>query len=287
MANLDYWRGKWALVTGASSGIGQALAEELGAGGANLVLTARRRRRLAELRKRLRAAYGIRVEALAADLAQPDAPEKVFAFTEKRGISVDLLVNNAGIGSYGDFRTRDRQRELEIVQVNCSAVVCLTHLYLPGMVTRRSGDILIVASTAPYQAVPYMATYAASKAFDLLFAEALAEEVDRHGVRVCALCPGPTVSEFATVAGIPDQLPRNVESADEVARAGLRALAAGEHSVISGLTNWLGVEVQRIAPRRLVTAAAERLFRPTQVITALPPVPPPASRAAGFRRRSS
>jgi uncharacterized protein len=264
MANLDTWRGKWALVTGASSGIGRALAEQLGAGGANLVLTARRRERLTELGKRLRAAYGIRVEVLAADLAQPDSPEKIFAFTEERALQVDLLVNNAGLGSYGDFYTLDPKRELEIVQLNCSAVVCLTHLYVSGMVKRRTGDILIVASTAAYQAVPYMATYAASKAFDLLFAEALAEEVKRYGVRVCALCPGPTVSEFVAAAGIPEQLPRNVASADEVARVGLRALAAGEHSVISGLTNWLAVEVQRIASRRLVAAVSERLFRPPQ-----------------------
>jgi hypothetical protein len=264
MANFDCWRGKWALVTGASSGIGRALAEELGARGANLVLTARRRQRLLELRKRLRASHGIRVEAITADLAGRDGPEKIFAFTERRSITVDLLVNNAGLGSYGDFFTRDRERELRIVQVNCSAVVALTHLYLSGMVERRSGDILIVASTAAYQAVPYMATYAASKAFDLLFAEALAEEVQRYGVRVCALCPGPTASEFVTVAGVPEQLPGNMESPEQVARVGLQALAAGEHSVISGFTNWLGVEVQRVAPRRFITSAAERLFRPAQ-----------------------
>jgi hypothetical protein len=133
------------------------------------------------------------------------------------------------------------------------------------MVERRSGDILIVASTGAYQGVPYMATYAASKAFDLLFAEALAEEVKRYGVRVCALCPGPTVSEFQKVAGVPEQMAAGMEErADQVARIGLRALAAGEHSVISGFTNWLGVEVQRIAPRRFVTYAAERLFRPPQ-----------------------
>jgi short-subunit dehydrogenase len=126
------------------------------------------------------------------------------------------------------------------------------------MLERRSGDILIVASTGAYQGVPYMATYAASKAFDLLFAEALAEEVKRYGVRVCALCPGPTLSEFQKVAGVPDQLASVgiEEKPDQVARIGLRALAAGEHSVISGFTNWLGVEVQRIAPRRFVTYAA-------------------------------
>jgi len=263
MASPDCWRGKWALVTGASSGIGLALAEELAAGGVHLVLTARRRPRLTQLRKKLRTAHGVKVEVLAADLNQPDAPAEIFAFTKERGIAVDLLVNNAGVGSYGAFCDSDPRRELGIVQVNCSAVVHLTHLYLPGMVERRAGDILIVASTGAYQGVPYMATYAASKAFDLLFAEALAEEVKRYGVRVCALCPGPTLSEFQKVAGVPGQMAMGMEEkADQVARIGLRALAAGEHSVISGFTNWLGVEVQRIAPRRFVTYAAERLFRP-------------------------
>ncbi|SPE31490.1 Oxidoreductase, short chain dehydrogenase/reductase family [Candidatus Sulfopaludibacter sp. SbA6] len=262
MANLDSWRGKWALVSGASSGIGWALAEELAAGGAHLVLTARRRQRLTKLRKRLRSAYDVEVEVLAADLAEPSAPQEIFAFTEARGITVDLLVNNAGLGSYGAFCNSDAESELGIVQVNCSAVVHLTRLYLPSMVERRSGDILIVSSTAAYQAVPYMATYAASKAFDLLFAEALAQEVERYGVRVCALCPGPTTSEFQKVAGVPDEIAIGMESAGDVARVGLRALAAGEHSVISGFMNWVGVEVQRIAPRRLVTSAAEVLFRP-------------------------
>ena len=108
----------------------------------------------------------------------------------------------------------------------------------------------------------YVTTYAASKAFDLLFAEGLAQEVQRYGVRVCALCPGPTASEFQKAAGVPDEIMVNVEPAGHVARTGLRALAAGEHSVISGFTNWVGVEVQRITPRRFVTSAAEILFRP-------------------------
>jgi uncharacterized protein len=265
MASPDCWRGKWALVTGASSGIGWALAEELAAGGAHIVLTARRRQRLTQLGKRLHKMYGVRIEVLAADLDQPDAPDAIFAFTSERGIVVDLLVNNAGVGSYGEFRTNKRPRELAIVQVNCAAVVHLTHLYLPGMVERGSGDILIVASTGAYQGVPYMATYAASKAFDLLFAEALAEEVKRYGVRVCALCPGPTTSEFQDVAGVPKQMAMGMEErADQVARTGLRALAAGEHSGISGFTNWLGVEIQRVTPRRFVTYAAEKLFSPPQ-----------------------
>ena len=258
----DHWRGKWALVTSASSGIGAALAEELAAGGAHLVLTARRARRLSQLRRKLRAAHGVRIEVLPADLAQPNAPAEIFAFTQERGIEVDLLVNNAGIGSYGAFRASDRERELGIIQVNCSALIHLTHLYLPGMVERRSGAILIVSSTAAYQGVPYMATYAASKGFGLLFAEALAREVEGHGVRVCALCPGPTASEFQKAAGVPDDLSIGLEPAASVASEGLRALAAGEHSVISGFTNWLGVEIQRVVPRRVVTSAAEMLLRP-------------------------
>src|ERR1019366_3461525 len=137
--------------------------------------------------------HGVRIKVLAADLAQPNTPAEIFAFTEERGIAVDLLVNNAGIGSYGEFRASDLERELGIIHVNCSALVHFTHLYLPGMVERHSGAILIVSSTAAYQGVPYMATYAASKGFGLLFAEALAREVEHYGVRVCALCPGPTV----------------------------------------------------------------------------------------------
>ena len=142
----DSWRGKWALVTGASSGIGAALAEELAAGGAHLVLTARRARRLAKLRHRLQAAYDVRIEVLPGDLAQPKTPTEIFSFTQERGITVDLLVNNAGVGSYGAFRASDRQRELGIIQLNCSALVHLTHLYLLDMVERRSGAILTVSS---------------------------------------------------------------------------------------------------------------------------------------------
>ena len=264
MRHVNAWSEKWALVTGASAGIGRSLAEELAAGGANLVITARRARRLKQLGQTLHSAHGVRVETVAADLAQPHGPEQIFAFTQKRRIPVALLVNNAGLGSYGEFRNSHLRREREIVQVNCAAVVALTRLYIPGMIRRRAGDILIVASTAAYQGVPYMATYAASKGFDLLFAEALAEEVKAHGLRVCALCPGPTATEFLEVAGIPEQMALSMDVAGEVARAGLRALAAGERSAIPGFTNRLGVEVQRIASRRFVTSTAEKIFRPTR-----------------------
>jgi len=148
--------------------------------------------------------------------------------------------------------------------VNCAAVVHLTRLYLPEMVARRRGYVLIVASTASFQSVPYISTYAATKAFDLLFAEGLAEEMKPHGVHVCALCPGSTESEFAEVAGQAHVAATrtNRETAEKVARTGLRALAAGKSYVISGLGNYLGVLGQRLVSRRMVARVAARMFRP-------------------------
>ncbi|HEV2615978.1 MAG TPA: SDR family oxidoreductase [Candidatus Acidoferrales bacterium] len=256
------WAGKWALITGASAGIGRALAEQLAAGGANLVLTARRSERLEELATKFRSAHSIKAEVFASDLAQPNAPEEIRAFTQSKNLEIELLINNAGFGAYGALHKSDLARHLEMIQVNCSAVVHLTRLYLPEMVTRGHGDILIVASVAAFQAVPYISTYAATKAFDLLFAEGIAEEVRCHGIHVCALCPGSTTTEFRAVAGQPEHTFRGAETAEKVARVGLRALAEGKSSVISGLKNKLSVEGQRLAPRSLVTRVAAGMFDP-------------------------
>src|SRR5262249_34671912 len=159
-------------------------------------------------------------------------------------------------GQYGALPQVDTRRLLDMVQVNCSAVVHLTRLYLPGMVQRKRGGVLILASTASFQAVPYISTYAATKAFDLLFAEGLAEEMKPYGIRVCALCPGSTESEFHALAGQQRFTAKNMETAEEVARTGLRALAARKSYVISGLGNYLGAQSQRMVPRRLVTRIA-------------------------------
>ena len=259
------WRGKWALVTGASAGIGQALARELASGGANLILTARRLERLEEFAAELRAKFSVLTEVFDADLTQADAPAKIFAFTEKRGLVVQLLVNNAGFGQFGEVPSVEPQRLLDMVQVNCSAVVNLTRLYLPEMIARRSGDVLILASTASFQAVPYISVYAATKAFDLLFAEGLAEEMRPHGIRVCALCPGATESEFHQVASqehLKFSQRKNRETAEKVAHVGLAALAAGKSSVISGTKNTFGVISQRFVPRSMVTRIAAGMFRP-------------------------
>src|ERR1700720_1111134 len=261
---MTSWSGKWALVTGASAGIGAALAEELARGGTHLVLTARRRERLEELAQKLEAAHKIQTKIFVADLTQPDAPETIFQFTKGQGIEIELLVNNAGFGAYGEFTTVEPRKLTDMVQVNCTAVVHLTRLYLPEMVALKHGDVLIVASTASFQSVPYISTYAATKAFDLLFAEGLAEEMKPYSVRVCALCPGSTESEFAEVAGQTHiaATRANRETAEKVARTGLRALAAGKSYVISGLGNYLGVLGERLVPRRMVTRIAGGMFKP-------------------------
>jgi len=258
------WAGKWALLTGASAGIGVALARELAAGGTNLVLTARRKDRLEKLAQEMSSAHKIGVEIFAADLAQTDAPQQIFAYTQAKKINVDLLINNAGFGAYGAFATVETQRLLDMVQVNCGAVVHLTRLYLPQMLKQRRGDVLILASTASFQAVPFISTYAATKAFDLLFAEGLAEEVKPYGVRVCALCPGSTESEFHEVAGQSGLAAarKNRETAEKVARVGLHALAAGKSYVISGTGNYLGAHSQRLVPRGVVTRIAGKMFQP-------------------------
>jgi len=148
------------------------------------------------------------------------------------------------------------------VQVNVTAVVSLTHLYLPAMAERRSGYVLIVSSTAAYQAVPYISTYAATKGFELLFAEGIAAEMRPYGVNVCCLCPGSTETEFHGVAGSPQRTWRRRETAEKVARVGLEALAEGRPRVISGRHNRINVEMQRLIPRRVVTRVAARLFAP-------------------------
>jgi short-subunit dehydrogenase len=258
------WAGKWALVTGASAGIGVALAAELAAGGTNLVLTARREDRLMALARDLAAKHNIHAEICVADLADPSAPDAIFEFVGRKNLRIDLLVNNAGFGAYGEFAPSNRARQVEMVQVNCSAVVSLTHLFLQPMLQRKSGDILIVASTAAFQAVPYIATYAATKVFDLHFAEGLAEEVKPFGIRVCGLCPGSTESEFNLVASN-NTAPRSKrprETAEKVARVGLQALAAGKTYVISGRRNYFGAHFQRLATRHFVTTIAAKLFRP-------------------------
>ena len=259
------WAQKWSLVTGASAGIGLALTEQLAAAGSNLVLTARRTDRLQKLAADLAAKHGVRIEVFGADLARPEAPHEIFAFTKARNLDIELLVNNAGFGAFGNNHEIPESRLSEMIQVNCSAVVHLTRLFVPAMVERRHGDVLIVASVAAFQAVPFNSVYAATKAFDLIFSEGIAEELRPFGVRVCALCPGSTTTEFQQVAGQPDRVFRSAETADKVARVGLEGLANGKTCVISGAMNRLMVEAERLAPRRFVAKMAAKMMRPSDL----------------------
>lgn len=263
------FEGKWALVTGASAGIGEALAIELAAAGANLILTARRAERLETLARRLGSEHKIQTQVIPADLADSAAPQQLFDATEGRGIAVDVLINNAGFGYYGEFVTGDPAWQRTMVDVNCAAVVEVTQLFLPRMIERKRGYIMIVASTAAYQPVAYMATYAATKAFDRMLAEALAEETVRFGIRVSALCPGPTESEFGEVAGVRTGESRKHQSAADVARLGLEGMVKGKPWVIPYAGGRVQVFMQRFVPRKMVTGAAERMFRPESVKEAL------------------
>lgn len=185
------YRGKVALITGASMGIGAAFARELAARGMNLVLVARSVDRLQALADELTPRHGIRVEVVPADLSQPDAGRAIAETCSRLGLEVHLLVNNAGFGTSGPFHTISPERERDEVMVNVLAVVDLTHRFLPGMRARKAGGIINVASTAAFQPIPYLAVYAASKAFVLSFSEALWAECQEEAVRVLALCPGP------------------------------------------------------------------------------------------------
>jgi len=260
--SVKKWAGKWAVVTGASAGIGLEIARQLAAAGVNLVLTARRVDRLQAFASEFSSKYGVKVEACAADLTQLSAPEEILTFTKERGIEIDLLVNNAGFGAFGQIHEVEMPRLADMIQVNCTAVVALTRLFVPAMIARRNGDVLIVSSVAAFQAVPFHSAYAATKAFDLLFAEGIAEELRPLGVRVCALCPGSTTTEFQSVADQPDRSFRSPETAEKVARVGLEGMARGKTCVISGRKNWLMVQTERLASRRFITRMAANVMRP-------------------------
>jgi uncharacterized protein len=261
MAKTTDFKDKWALVTGASSGIGVALARELAARGAKVILTARRRQRLEAIAAEL-AANGTETHIVVADLNDPAAPEQIYNATEGAGFPVEILVNNAGLGQYGAFHVTPVDQELSQVRVNCEAMVHVARFFTPRMVTRRRGWILIVASTASFQPVPYLSTYAATKVFDRFFALGLAAEVARFNVKVTALCPGPTESEFFDVAHAGVFKGRGTQSAEDVARRAVNALAAGRRVIIPNASARLTAFMVRFFPVGLITRVVEKVARP-------------------------
>ncbi len=252
---------KATLITGASGGIGEEFARQLAARKHNLVLVARSEDKLAVLANETGRAHGVTVAPLAFDLTTEDAPRKIFDELARRDLEIDLLINNAGFGSLGEFTSFDAERDLRMIDLNIKALVALTHLFIRPMRERGAGAIINVASTAAFQPVPFMATYAATKAFVLSFSEALAEENRAHGIKILALCPGATDTNFFNAAEGERPPMRVLQTPAEVVATALRALERGQSHVISGWTNFLATEIQRFVPRSLVTRVAGKAMR--------------------------
>ena len=251
------------LITGASSGIGEAFARRLAALGRNVFLVARSEEKLVALCSELGRINSIRAQYVVMDLSKSESPARLFEETEKRKLVIDMLINNAGFGSMGDFTQLDLARELEMIDLNVKSLVDLTYRFLLPMRARKQGTIINVASTAGFQSVPFMATYAATKAFVLSFSEALWEENRLHGVHVMALCPGTTETNFFEVARIQKPPMRVTQTPEEVVDAALRGMARGTGHIVSGWANFLMVESERLVPRSFVTRMAGRVLRPS------------------------
>ncbi len=251
-----------ALITGASSGIGLELARLCAKGGHDIILVARRKEKLEELGKYLSGMYGVRSEVVVADLIDPAAPRAIYEATEKLGLGVDVLINNAGFGQWGLFGRADLSRQLEMIQVNITALTELTRLYLPRMVSQRKGRILNVASLAGFLPGPLMAVYYASKAYVLHFSEAIGNELKGTGITVTALCPGPVPTGFAEVAGSGGSTLNatpGVMEAGPVAAAGYQGMMRGKAVIIPGMQNKISALSLRIAPRWLARHIARKL----------------------------
>jgi len=249
------------LITGASSGIGAAFARRLAARGHNLLLVARSEDKLIALCNELGRLKSIHAQYFPLDLSKPESPEQLFDECAKRDLQIDLLINNAGFGSRGDFATLDLRTELNMIDLNVRSLVELTHRFLQPMRERKSGAIINVASTAGFQPVPYMATYAATKAFVLSFSESLWEENRAHGVHVMALCPGVTETNFFEASRMERPPARVSQTAEEVVDTALRALKRGKSHVISGWANFLLTESERLIPRSFVLRTIGSIMR--------------------------
>jgi short-subunit dehydrogenase len=253
---------KATLITGASGGIGEAFARRLAAEKHNLVLVARSEDKLRELCGELSEGHGIEAAAIAVDLTHRDADGLVFKETERRGLEIDWLINNAGFGSMGDFADLDLDRELRMIDLNISALVALTHRYLAGMRERDRGTIINVSSAAGFQPVPFMATYAATKAFVTSFSEAVAAENRPFGIEVLALCPGSTHTNFHAAAEMDTSLSfKGMQTPEEVVETALRAVKAGRHKVVSGWANWLVASGVNLVPNSLITRVMAKGLR--------------------------
>ena len=254
----------YTLVTGASSGIGTCFARSFAARHRNLVLVARSKDKLDTLAAELRAAHGVETAILGCDLSAGGAAAQVAEFLRDRRIGIDLLVNNAGFGARGELWNLPLDRQFEMIKLNVEAVVELTHLLVRPMISRRSGAIINVSSTAGFQPVPWTTVYSATKAFVTSFSLGLAEEVREHGIAVVTLCPGGTRTNFLEASHYGQRsLPGGLQQPEEVVECALNALDAGGGLAVPRLLNKMTVWLQRFLPRSVVMKATSRIFRPS------------------------
>ena len=253
---------KTALITGASSGIGKAFAETLASKGANLILLARSGDKLRSLASQINEQFKVDAKVIVVDLSDPEAYSKVSLSVEEMGSQVDVLINNAGFGTRGSFHTLSADQEQMEIMLNVAAVVQLTHLFLPGMVSRKQGIIINVASTGAFQPVPYMAVYGATKAFVLSFSEALWAEYRKQGIHVLALCPGETETNFQKVVGNDQPIFGGKRTTESVVKTAFRALERGKPYAVDGAMNYLLANSVRFTPRSVVVKMTARIMEP-------------------------
>ncbi len=253
---------KATLITGASGGIGEAFARRLAAEKHDLVVVARSEGKLSRLCEELAEKHGVTARYIAVELVGHDADRQVLEETKRLGVEVDWLINNAGFGSMGDFVQLDLARELEMIDLNVRCLVALTHRFIGGMRDRRRGTIINVSSAAGFQPVPFMATYAATKAFVTSFSEAVAEENRPFDIQVLALCPGPTETNFHAAADMDPALSmKGFQSVDDVIETAMKAIGTGRMKVVSGWTNWLVSTATNFVPDSLITRVVARGMR--------------------------
>ncbi len=260
---LDAYNERWALVTGASSGIGAEFARRLAARGMHLVLTARRENLLKELAQELHTQHGTQTEVITCDLSESGGTRRLMEEVKQRGVQIELLVNNAGFGVVSDVENTDPDAVQKLIDVNIAALTDLTYAVLPGMLERRHGAVINLSSVAAFQPVAYMAAYAASKAYVLHFSEAMWAEVRDRGVTVLGLCPGPTETEFFDSAGVPNWLSKRASlSPTKVVKTAIKALERRKQYVITGWKNYFWSIAVRLATRRTAVNEARKYFKP-------------------------
>ncbi|MBU5353016.1 SDR family oxidoreductase [Paenibacillus barcinonensis] len=255
---------QWALITGASSGIGEAFALEMASQGYHVVLVARSEAKLIQLAQRIERIYSVKAEVIAADLSEMLGPQYIYNECQKRGIRVNTLINNAGFATHGWFEQVDGLRQQEEIMLNVVAVTNMTHLFLPGMLEARTGAVINVSSTAAFQPDPYMAVYGATKSYVLSFTEALYEENRGRGIQFLAICPGATETSFFDVVNAEEASVGKRDTPEHVVEVAMKALISGKSYAVPGASNYWTAQLARLLPRRLILRVVGGMLRPRQ-----------------------